>query len=177
MRLFAERGFDGTTIVDIAEAADVAPRTVQLYFPCKSDIALSMPNEVADRLTATFRARPDLGFLAAVDLWLTAESEAFDPELAHLADVMYEANPDLRALGSTHIADAAHLGHSALAAEAELPEGHPMTAVISAAVGAALAQYFTTVPNTGPDSALHASFMACLRAVVGAARPTDAPAD
>jgi len=29
--LFAERGYDSTTIADIAEAAEVAPRTVAMY--------------------------------------------------------------------------------------------------------------------------------------------------
>jgi AcrR family transcriptional regulator len=37
-RLFDERGFDGTTIADIAEAAEIAPRTFFSYFPSKDDV-------------------------------------------------------------------------------------------------------------------------------------------
>ena len=38
LELFDERGFDGTTIADIAEAAEIAPRTFFSYFPSKDDV-------------------------------------------------------------------------------------------------------------------------------------------
>jgi AcrR family transcriptional regulator len=37
-RVFAERGFRGTTIADIAEAAGIALGTIYLYFPSKEDV-------------------------------------------------------------------------------------------------------------------------------------------
>lgn len=36
--LFADRGFQNTTINDIADRADVALRTVTVHFPCKEDL-------------------------------------------------------------------------------------------------------------------------------------------
>ena len=39
LQLFEERGFDQTTIADIAEAADIAPRTFFGYFPSTSQEA------------------------------------------------------------------------------------------------------------------------------------------
>jgi TetR/AcrR family transcriptional regulator, regulator of mycofactocin system len=59
LRLFVERGYEQTTVDDIAEAADVAVRTFFRYFQSKQhvlfgDVAL----DVAARLRAALRDRP-----------------------------------------------------------------------------------------------------------------------
>jgi AcrR family transcriptional regulator len=38
MQLFAQRGFDGVTVAEVAAAADVSEKTVYNYFPTKEDL-------------------------------------------------------------------------------------------------------------------------------------------
>ena len=59
LRLFAERGFDSTTITDIAEAADISPRTFFGYFPSKEDVVFHDSDEVLERLVERIRERPE----------------------------------------------------------------------------------------------------------------------
>jgi AcrR family transcriptional regulator len=57
-RLFAERGFHETTVADIADAADVAPRTFFAYFPSKEDVLFADFDDTFDDIAARLRGRP-----------------------------------------------------------------------------------------------------------------------
>jgi AcrR family transcriptional regulator len=59
LALFAERGYDQTTLAEIAEAADVAPRTIFAYFQSKEDILFCDEPLMHERLERTLRERPD----------------------------------------------------------------------------------------------------------------------
>jgi len=57
--LFAAHGYDATTIKAIADAADVAPRTVTIHFPAKDDLLFADDDYFgADQLEPRLAARP-----------------------------------------------------------------------------------------------------------------------
>ena len=171
LQLFGERGYDGATIADIADAAEVAPRTVSMYFPTKFDIAMSLSNDLADRLTSAFDRFPELSFSDVVDRWIVAEIESAEPDFAAVVSAMYAANPALRAASTNNIDRAADVGGAALVAETGLAPEDPMVQIVAAAVGAALTRYLTAALQAPSTRDGHESFMRYLRAIINAARP------
>jgi AcrR family transcriptional regulator len=57
MGLFAERGYHATTIADIAEAAEVSPRTFFSYFPSKEAVVFHDADRDLEGLASTLRDR------------------------------------------------------------------------------------------------------------------------
>jgi AcrR family transcriptional regulator len=71
LRLFDERGFDQTTIADIAEAADIAPRTFFGYFPSKEDVVFADFPETLAGLSARLDSRSaDETAIDAIRAWV-----------------------------------------------------------------------------------------------------------
>ncbi|MFE4974292.1 TetR/AcrR family transcriptional regulator [Kitasatospora sp. NPDC056651] len=66
-RLFIERGFDRTTIAEVAAAAGVAKMTVTNHFPRKEDLFFDLHEELAGRLAGAVAERaPGESALAAL---------------------------------------------------------------------------------------------------------------
>ena len=58
LKLFAERGYDETTLAEIADGADVAPRTIFAYFQSKEDILFCDEPMFHRRLEQALAQRP-----------------------------------------------------------------------------------------------------------------------
>lgn len=56
--LFVARGYDGTTLEDIADAANLSRRTLFHYFRSKDDILMSMAGGMGDALVQGLEAQP-----------------------------------------------------------------------------------------------------------------------
>ena len=85
MRLFAERGYQATTVADIATAADVAPRTFFAYFPSKEAVVFHDVDRDLEGLAGALRDRlsGETAFDALrrwidamFDEWISEEDEA-----------------------------------------------------------------------------------------------------
>lgn len=65
--LCLRRGYDGTTVEQIAEAADVSTRTFNRYFATKDAVFIAVLDDLADEVVAELRAQPpDLGPMEAL---------------------------------------------------------------------------------------------------------------
>ena len=96
-----ERGLDGWTLEDLAEAADVSRRTLFNYFPGKVDAVLGATPELPVDALAAFVAGGPTGRLVD-DLTALAEAilaeKDFDPELVGFGRRVLTGTPRLLAI-------------------------------------------------------------------------------
>jgi AcrR family transcriptional regulator len=96
-RLFLAKGFEATTVEEIAAGAGISPRTFFRYFASKEDVVLDLVWLEVDRLAERIASRPaDEGLLASLEGALsetTARSDGLERELL----VLLKRTPSLRA--------------------------------------------------------------------------------
>ncbi|MGY1602267.1 TetR/AcrR family transcriptional regulator [Geodermatophilus sp. SYSU D00815] len=98
LRLVAERGLEHVSVDDIAERADVSPRTFFNYFSSKDDAVLGLDPEASRRQVDAFRDRPagetPVQAIRAVQRAQVAEMAA-ESELWPLRLKVIDASPGL----------------------------------------------------------------------------------
>lgn len=98
MTLFLERGFEATTIDDIAAAAEVSRRSFFHYFASKEDVVTAWQENAAGALVDEVVARPtDESMLTAAENAIAAVVKRLDPAEAAAMSRLKRDNPALQA--------------------------------------------------------------------------------
>jgi AcrR family transcriptional regulator len=77
LELFAERGFEATTLADIARAAEIAPSTLHSYFSAKEDILFGFYDRFRQSASDRVVDRPQgENLIAAIQAWVSEDVPA-----------------------------------------------------------------------------------------------------
>ena len=104
LELFAEHGYEGTTIDMIVERADVSPRTFFRYFPTKDSVYLFSEREWMQSFTEAFRAQPEaMSDLEALRTTLVALAPQTPRHSLVLNERAVTSSPTLRGLAQAQL--------------------------------------------------------------------------
>jgi AcrR family transcriptional regulator len=138
--LFAQKGYENTTVDDIAYAAAISPRTFFRYFPTKEDVVIwDEYDPIAPDLV---EARPDDEPLAETLRAITREAIGGlyrrDPEQLLMRTRLLTSVPELRARMLAQQGSGADMLAALLAQKRGLPRDELAARVLAAAFGAAI---------------------------------------
>jgi AcrR family transcriptional regulator len=98
MALFLERGFEATTLDDIAAAADISRRSFFHYFASKEDVVFAWQEESTAALIAAVATRPaNESMLTAAENAIAAMARQLEPGEAIAMARLKRENPALQA--------------------------------------------------------------------------------
>jgi AcrR family transcriptional regulator len=98
MELFLARGFEATTLDDIAAAAEISRRSFFHYFASKEDVVLAWQDGSTDALITAIAERPAAeSMLTAAENAILAMAQQFKPDEAIALACLKRDNPTLRA--------------------------------------------------------------------------------
>jgi AcrR family transcriptional regulator len=96
--LFVMKGFDHTTVEEIAQAADISPRTFFRYFATKEEVVMSFLWLKVDKLLASLAVRPsDESLLESVQVVFRSTEADSDVERDRQLLRLLTTTPSLRA--------------------------------------------------------------------------------
>jgi AcrR family transcriptional regulator len=141
MRLFAERGYDATTIADIAAAADVSPRTFFSYFSAKEEVVFQKFDMAIEEFGRALRERPEgTTALEAMRGWIARDAHKYTPsaENVRLERVLRREAPAVAACELRHRQEYERRLAEAVADDLGEPAGALRPSMVAAAAIAAL---------------------------------------
>ncbi len=142
LTLFAERGFDQTTIADIAAEADIAPRTFFGYFATKEHVVFHDFEDTHRRFQERLAGRPGdettIDALRAVIAELVDELDFEDPA-ERLRRAVIAATPALQARDRALMGEFERSLAAAVARDLDVPAASVRPRMVAAAATAALA--------------------------------------
>jgi AcrR family transcriptional regulator len=122
LRLFAERGYDETTLAEIAEAAGVSTRTIFAYFPSKEDILFANLQTMCDSVAVAVTGRPaGVDALTALRDFIVASANQKD-ELDHKLGELIAADPTLASHQRARVSQLQDLVAAELAKDLGVPD-------------------------------------------------------
>jgi len=132
-RLFAERGFEETTLDDIAEAVGVSRRTLFRYYASKNDIPWGQFDQTLDAFRLLLRQQPeDLPLWDAVHravrLFNTFPDDAQPPHVERMRLIL--RTPALQAHSVLRYADWRHVIEDYVVERLDLEPGHPLPRLV-----------------------------------------------
>lgn len=146
LRLFARRGYAATTVSDIAQAADVSPRTVALHFPSKEDLLFpddaiyeTLASRLADRRAGESALDALRGWIAErLEEQASEEDRRRDWRLTRTRRAIIEGDPTLRQRERGHLDRAERLIAAAVGEDLGAPPDALVPQITAAAAVAVL---------------------------------------
>lgn len=158
--LFARKGFEATTIDEIANAVEVSPRTFFRYFASKEDVALAQIDQQLSLMLAELAVRPaDEPVLTALKHSMVGVIHAceqgedgFDAGRFHCTQELLAASPALAArtgeLGAARLDELADLVAARMGVEHPGdPRPHLVASVVVSALHLTVKAWRETEPN------------------------------
>lgn len=134
IKLFVERGFEATTLDEVAAAADVSRRTLLNYFGSKEEIVFSAKAEIPQLIADAVAARPaDEPLLDMVENALLDLAQRHQTEQARAITVLIGATPSLQAGDQAKYERIERLLAQTLAAKKGLPEDDVSCRIVAGA--------------------------------------------
>lgn len=150
--LFMKQGYAETTIAQIAESADVSPRTVSGYFPAKEMLVFADAEEFLAGLESRLTAREGETSVDALRGWLIEFTEADTPEEAkrrHAMKRLIDGDAGLRAAERSILGRAAEIIAASVAVDLDEPGDGLLPHMVGAATMGALDALGKRLDNTG----------------------------